>query len=775
MAGFGSDIAVDGDHIIASMTGISTLFQAPPAQTGSVFVFELKDGEWVERQKLAPDGLKVTDGFGYSIAASNQVLAISAPYTDNNCGAIYIYTKASSGRWVSADRLVIPGCNEEAFFGYALDVHGDKIAVGAPGYMGTGAAGVAQKVDGAWQVRPFNPIALEEGGRFGSSVTAGPKGFLVGAADTGTGSVHYFSGSDASAEHKQQIESPFGEKSSHFGLEMDWVGDRVIISAPGLDANSGNRGPNNPGAAIVMDLSDQNIWEPFKIIQPEDLSRPGFGSSVLLKGNQVWVGSPGADKNIGAVHTFKLDRTTEEYVAIGKLTVEKTSSRTGIGLKVAAGEDMAIVAAMKADFGEGKVYVFMQDEYSGAWKQVGDVGDEGRGLESITGDEVKCEEGSASEFDCSNVDILSFLPNREVGAKRGVIMNDVWGWTDPETGAEIAIVGRSDGTSFIDVSNANNPVYLGDLPATDTSVPNHWRDVKTYQNYAFVVADNVGKHGMQIFDLKKLRDLKVVPATFEADVVYDGIYSSHNVVINEDSGFAYLVGNSDGGETCGGSLHMVDIRNPLEPKFAGCYHDVTHPSAGRGVTHDAQCVNYTGPDTEHVGKEICFNSNERLLLVVDVSDKSKPVTLSAVDYPSVGYAHQGWLTDDQKYFYLDDEGDELQTEMEGTRTMIYDMEDLDDPVLVKEHFGTTKVSDHNLYVKGNYMYQSNYIGGLRILDIADPINPVEVGYFDTVPWSANDPGFAGSWSNYPFFKSGTIIVSSVTEGVFMLRQKKTAL
>ena len=101
------------------------------------------------------------------------------------------------------------------------------------------------------------------------------------------------------------------------------------------------------------------------------------------------------------------------------------------------------------------------------------------------------------------------------------------------------------------------------------------------------------------------------------------------------------------------------------------------------------------------------------------------------------------------------------------------MEDLDDPILVKEFMGTTEASDHNLYIRSNLMYQSNYVAGLRILDISDPVNPVEVAYFDTVPLGDNKPGFAGTWSNYPYFDSGIIVVTSMREGVFILKKRDT--
>ena len=66
-------------------------------------------------------------------------------------------------------------------------------------------------------------------------------------------------------------------------------------------------------------------------------------------------------------------------------------------------------------------------------------------------------------------------------------------------------------------------------------------------------------------------------------------------MINEDTGFAYAVGNSMGGETCGGALHMIDIREPLNPKFAGCFADPALGLQRTGYTHDAQCVIYHGP------------------------------------------------------------------------------------------------------------------------------------------------------------------------------------
>ena len=161
------------------------------------------------------------------------------------------------------------------------------------------------------------------------------------------------------------------------------------------------------------------------------------------------------------------------------------------------------------------------------------------------------------------------------------------------------------------------------------------------------------------------------------------------------------------------------------------------------------------------------------LSIADVSDKKNPVPLSSATYPNVSYVHQAWIDDEHRYLYMGDEGDEFGGDLEGTRTLVWDVTDLDDPIMVKEYIAETQSTDHNLYIKGNYAYQSNYVSGLRVLDISDRENPVLVGFFDTEPFGEDEPGFNGSWSNYPFFASGVIVVTSMKEGVFLLKKKET--
>jgi choice-of-anchor B domain-containing protein len=189
-----------------------------------------------------------------------------------------------------------------------------------------------------------------------------------------------------------------------------------------------------------------------------------------------------------------------------------------------------------------------------------------------------------------------------------------------------------------------------------------------------------------------------------------------------------------------------------------------------GYTHDTQCLVYEGPDEPYAGRELCFGLNETAVSIADVTDKVNPVSVAIAAYPNVGYAHQGWLSADQRFFFVNDELDETAGAVNRTRTLVWDVSVLEDPILVKEHLGETTSSDHNLYVQDHLMYQSNYGSGLRILDVSDPVSPFEVGFFDSVPGDDDRPGLSGSWSNFPFFESGVIMFTSQSEGLFVVRR-----
>ena len=365
-----------------------------------------------------------------------------------------------------------------------------------------------------------------------------------------------------------------------------------------------------------------------------------------------------------------------------------------------------------------------------------------------------CVNGFADIYPCNNYDLMSHIPIDILGGA-GAEGNDSWGWTDPDTRKEYALIGTTTSAAFVDISNPSDPKYLGRLPtATQTSL---WRDIKVYNNYAFIVSEAPG-HGMQVFDLTRLRSV-VTPQTFNADANYNQFGSAHNIVINEESGFAYIVGS----DTFSGGPHFVNIQNPLTPVAAGGYSEDAY-------SHDAQVITYNGPDSDYSGREILIGSNEDEVVIVDVTDKNAPVQISTIGYSNIGYAHQGWFTEDMRYFLLGDEVDELSFGG-NTRTVVFDFEDLDNPSFKMNYFGPTSAIDHNGYVKGNSFYMANYSAGIRVLDISNISNEFinEIGFFDTYP--PNDTtNFNGAWNVYPYFDSGNIIISDIEGGLFVIRQ-----
>ncbi|MFK7811953.1 MAG: choice-of-anchor B family protein [Maribacter sp.] len=367
-----------------------------------------------------------------------------------------------------------------------------------------------------------------------------------------------------------------------------------------------------------------------------------------------------------------------------------------------------------------------------------------------------CENGLAGAYPCSGYDFIGRITLSEFNAESG---NDSWGWTDPTTGKEYALMGVDNGTAFVDISDEENLIYLGKLPSAGE--PISWHDIKVYENHAFVVSEAPG-HGMQVFDLTKLRDVENPPETFEADARYTGFGSAHNIVINEETGFAYVVGTSRN-DAFGGGAHFINIQDPKNPTAAGGY-------AENGYSHDAQVITYNGPDSEYTGKEIYIGANEDVVIIADVTDKENPRNISSIDYPNIEYTHQGWFTEDQRYFLLGDELDEARQGFKS-RTLIFDFSDLDNPVLHDTYLGTTSAIDHNGYVKGDAYFLANYTAGVRILDISGVANKTitEAGFFDTYP-STDNPQFSGVWSVYPYFDSGKIVVSDINSGLFVVRK-----
>tara|TARA_B100000965_G_scaffold195182_1_gene163069 strand:- start:587 stop:1918 length:1332 start_codon:yes stop_codon:yes gene_type:complete len=399
--------------------------------------------------------------------------------------------------------------------------------------------------------------------------------------------------------------------------------------------------------------------------------------------------------------------------------------------------------------------------------------------------------GKEYEFECDGYDLMGYISLDEMNADSG---NDSWGWTDSSTGKEYALMGLDNGTGIIDISIPTSPLYLGKIPTA--TEPSSWRDLKVFNDHVFIVSEAEG-HGMQVFDLKQLRGLNT-KKNFTADYTYTGYGQAHNIAINTETGYAYTAGSGVAGNGRPGfGIHALNIADPSSPVLELQLPDF-------GYSHDAQIINYKGPDSDYFDKEIYVGSNETKVVFVDVTDKTNPQLISEFFYDDE-YTHQAWLTEDHSFALLGDELDELDKSTQPwslktnvqTRTIVIDIRDLDNPTLHFNYLSDTEAIDHNGYVLGSNYYLASYTSGMRVIDIIniEQKSFSEVGFFDTHAdnhdhnlikntsnvWS--DPGdhdgkkgqeieaFNGAWNVYPFFKSENIIISDINSGLFIVKKK----
>ncbi|HJR53209.1 MAG TPA: choice-of-anchor B family protein [Gemmatimonadota bacterium] len=733
-------------------------------EPGAVYVYRDTGDGWTRVASLSADDGAIGDGFGAFVDVSGDVMIVGAPGAEEGRGAVYAFERSADG-WRQTAKLVPPDRQPGEEFGVELALEGDlALASKADGDSSTGSVhAFRRQADGGWvsagTLGAPEGVGFDEG--FGRTLAVLDGSAVIGAAgaDSGRGAVWIFPSEGESAWGTPERLSGT-EIEARFGAGAAAAGEYLVVGAPGASEARGE---------VVVFQRGSSEWQEVSRIGPREGAGPQtfFGAVIhAAPDGSVWVSEPGIEDFRGAV--VQLRPEGNAWVRGATIEIPDAEANSGVGSAFQIGDDLAAVGIPGDDYGLGAGAILVNE--GGSWEVAATVALPVETLAGVSGETVECEDGKAAHFECKDVTLLSFVPVASIGGTRGVELNDIWGWTDPETGKEYALVGRMDGTSFVDISDPENPVYVGDLPKTEGSPGATWRDMKVYEDHVFVVADNSGAHGVQIFDLTRLRNVENAPVTFTEDAHYDQIHSAHNIAINEDTGFAYSVGNGEGGDTCGGGLHMINIQDPKNPQFAGCFSDPNTGIQKTGYTHDAQCVLYEGPDEDYQGREICFGSNETALSIADVTDKQNPVAIAVAEYPNVAYAHQAWLTEDQRYLLMGDEGDELAGLVDNTRTLIWDVADLDDPVLLEEFLNPNGTAvDHNQYIKGDKVFQSNYVQGLRILDISDIENPEEVGFFDTVPTGDNSPRFDGSWSNYPYFASGTIIVTSGKEGLFLLK------
>ncbi len=300
---------------------------------------------------------------------------------------------------------------------------------------------------------------------------------------------------------------------------------------------------------------------------------------------------------------------------------------------------------------------------------------------------------------------------------------NIWGYTAPD-GKEYALVGGANGLIIVDVTNPDSPQYIRQIPGPSSP----WREVKTYQHYAYVVTEG-GSVGIQVVNLSNLPDTNL---TYQ-NVNPGGITRGHALHVDETKGFLYVYGSN----LNGGRAQVFNLNtNPYSPSYVGFVNFI-------GYVHDGYVDNDTLYSAHiYAGK----------FAIVRMTNKSNPVLLGSQTTPGA-FTHNTWKSG--PYLFTTDE-------VSNSFLTSYDVSDPSD-IRELDRIAITPGSGsivHNTHVIDDYAVTSWYKDGFSIIDVSRPANMVEVGRYDTYPQGSGN-GFEGCWGVYPYFPSGTIVASNI--------------
>ncbi len=330
---------------------------------------------------------------------------------------------------------------------------------------------------------------------------------------------------------------------------------------------------------------------------------------------------------------------------------------------------------------------------------------------------------------------LTLVSNRLVSSGEA---RDIWGWTNSVDGKEYVLLCVGSGLEIYDISAPTNPILISTINALGSDL----KDVKTFQRYAYA-AEQGG--AVQIIDLGFLPDSAITVGAFTAP----DITGSHNIYIDTLAGFAYLAMNGAGRR----DIRILDLADPVNPIAVGFLNQnsVLCPS-GLGDTHDMWCE----------GDTCYYASLNDGILIVDVTDKSNPSFVQTHRYPK-NFTHNIWPSADRKYVFTTDE-----TVSPSGHLRVFDIRDKNRIQQVGSYQATAASTIHNVFVRDTLAFISYYSEGVKVLNVTDPTNPVEVASYDTYP-QGSGTGFNGCWGVYPYFGSGVIAASDRSNGLFLLR------
>ncbi len=315
-------------------------------------------------------------------------------------------------------------------------------------------------------------------------------------------------------------------------------------------------------------------------------------------------------------------------------------------------------------------------------------------------------------------------------------LNDIWGYE--ADGREYALVGTATGIAIFDVTDPDNAVDKGFLSGPESI----WRDIKVWDHYAYVTNETGG--GINVIDLSNLPGQITEADAYRWEPTIDEIGGQlgpcHNIFVDVNG-----IGHLSGCNLNNGGVFFIDLlTDPGNPTYVAAAPPV--------YSHDT-----------YVRDGILYSSEiyEGHLAIYDVNDLNN-VQLMATQPTPFDFTHNAWLSDDSNVVFTTDEvGD--------APVGVYDISDLNDIQELDQFRPLSTINQgvlpHNVFVWNDFLIISYYTDGCILADASRPGNIIEVGNFDTL---LPGEGGSGAWGVYPYFTSGTVVVSDINQGFFVL-------
>jgi len=480
VASLSAQLQLDRFGTAVAVVGSTVVVLKPTNSRGPATVYLFREdgsGNWAAVDRLYPEATSHTgEGFGRSLSVAEDLILVASGDPKGFWGGTVLAYDAAEG-WQAAGRLQLvdtaSAVEGELDLAGIMSImfpaprvvatDGHRMAVATRGSGSTAGVRVYRRDDSSGRWLEEANLTPAEGDRhraFGTSLALSGDRVLVGSPSEDRHGAVFVFGRDTAGEWQQDAKLiPQDVEVRRFGSALVFDGDRVIVGSRGAE--------KRPGAVTVYQRDEATgAWAvDHRLVSPDSMPKERFGSALAVHGDELWIGAPNADEGAGRVYRYLRDGDTGRWTAAGSVTAAGVASGHQFGASLAVGDALAVVGAPDADGNAGRAAVFARSD--GGWVEVAWL-DDGLRLDMIVGAETRCDGGQAAQFTCDNVDLLAYLPVETFGGEAGEGVSDLWGWTDPVTGHEYALVGRVGGAAFVDITDPVAPVYVGTVPANNS-------------------------------------------------------------------------------------------------------------------------------------------------------------------------------------------------------------------------------------------------------------------------------------------------------------------